>query len=41
MSEESEQVLVEDRVTSPGWVKEGRIEVPIRKQHSNSTGKDW
>ena len=38
VSEESEQVLVKDRVSSAGRVKEGSVQVSVCQKHGNSSG---
>jgi len=41
MTEESEQMLVKNRVSSASRVKEHGFEITVHQQHRNSTGKDW
>jgi len=36
MTEESEEVLIENRVTASGGVKEGGIEVSVCEEHGNA-----
>jgi len=40
VTKESEEVLVKDRIPSPSRIKEGGIEVTIRKEYCNSSSKD-
>jgi len=40
VTKESEEVLVEDRVPSPCWVKEGCVEVSVGEEHGNSSGEN-
>jgi len=36
MPKESEEMLEQDRVSTPSRIKEGGVEVPVQKQHSDS-----
>lgn len=41
VSEESEQVLIKNWVSSPRRVEESSVEVSICEEYSNPSSKDW
>jgi len=40
MAEESEEMLVEDRISAARRIEEDGLKVPIKEKHRNRTGKD-
>jgi len=41
VTEESEEVLIENRISSACGVKESGVQVSVSKKHCNSSGKNW